>query len=72
VRVLPPEQALEAFEADVREYFLELRRGLVLGEQRFPIRLRQRRQRAGERFGEARDAADHHHGESEGGANEQP
>ena len=81
MEVLPPEDALEALEVHVEVDLLELGRALVLLEQRLPFGLVQRRQRADQRLPlddrqpgvrEAGDAAHHHHGEHEGGADEKP
>src|SRR5688572_8910336 len=81
MRVLPPEDPLEALERHVEVDQAEFRGGAVFGEERFPIRLRERRDRADEWLPlddrqpgprKARHAADDDDRENHRGTQEQP
>ena len=81
VAPFPPEDGLEFRKAHAGVEFAILRDGLVALERLRPLRLRQRRQRAGDRlplddrqagFREPRGAADQHHDRDQGGDRKQP
>jgi hypothetical protein len=81
VAPFPPEDGLELRKAHASVEFAVLRDGLVALKCLHPLRLIERRQRAGNRlplhdrqsgFGEPRGAADQHHDRDQGGNRDQP
>ncbi len=81
VAPFPPEDGLELRKAHAGVEFAVLRDGLVAFERLHPLRLVERRQRAGNRlpfddrqsgFGEPRGAADQHHDRNQRGDHDQP
>ncbi len=81
VAPFPPEDGLEFMKAHAGVEFAVLRDGLVALERLQPLRLVERRQRAGDRlpfddrqsgFGQPRGAADQHHDRDQRGHDDQP